>query len=145
MQSRIPLPTDNIYKFYALFGLLLIIFSCGAVIYVSQSTNETVFSTLVEVETLKEQKEPTPSVQVKIEALGKLLEVAKANKDFFNKSLGILIGLAVCIAFYGFYLWQTGLQKVIDETQKVQLEIAKLQLLKLQVELGQSEDDVQEG
>ncbi|SFU14723.1 hypothetical protein [Pseudomonas marincola] len=136
MQSRIPLPTDNIYKFYALFGLLLIIFSCGAVIYVSQSTNETVFSTLVEVETLKEQKEPTPSVQVKIEALGKLLEVSKANKDFFNKSLGILIGLAVCIAFYGFYLWQTGLQKVIDETQKVQLEIAKLQLLKLQAELG---------
>ncbi|MEH6484127.1 MULTISPECIES: hypothetical protein [Pseudomonas] len=142
MQSRIPLPTDNIYKFYALFGLLLIIFSCGAVIYVSQSTNETVFSTLVEVETLKEQKEPTPSVQVKIEALGKLLEVSKANKDFFNKSLGILIGLAVCIAFYGFYLWQTGLQKVIDETQKVQLEIAKLQLLKLQAELGQSEEDV---
>ncbi|WP_417661426.1 hypothetical protein [Pseudomonas sp.] len=142
MQSRIPLPTDNIYKFYALFGLLLIIFSCGAVIYVSQSTNETVFSTLVEVETLKEQKEPTPSVQVKIEALGKLLEVAKANKDFFNKSLGILIGMAVCIAFYGFYLWQTGLQKVIDETQKVQLEIAKLQLLKLQAELGQSEEDV---
>ncbi len=142
MQSRTPLPTDNIYKFYALFGLLLIIFSCGAVIYVSQSTNETVFSTLVEVETLKEQKEPTPSVQVKIEALGKLLEVAKANKDFFNKSLGILIGLAVCIAFYGFYLWQTGLQKVIDETQKVQLEIAKLQLLKLQAELGQSEEDV---
>lgn len=105
----------------------------------------TVFSTLVEVETLKEQKEPTPSVQVKIEALGKLLEVAKANKDFFNKSLGILIGLAVCIAFYGFYLWQTGLQKVIDETQKVQLEIAKLQLLKLQAELGQSEEDVHLG
>ena len=29
MESKIPLPTDNIYKFYALFGLLLFIFAFG--------------------------------------------------------------------------------------------------------------------
>lgn len=30
MENKIPLPTDNIYKFYALFGLLLLVFTIGA-------------------------------------------------------------------------------------------------------------------
>jgi len=57
MESKIPLPTDNIYKFYALFSLLLLIFSLGAFLYVQQSANEQVIAILPELEVLKEAKE----------------------------------------------------------------------------------------
>lgn len=53
MESRVPLPTDNIFKFYALFGLLLTIFSAGSVLYVNKSTNDLAFEIAVEYETLK--------------------------------------------------------------------------------------------
>jgi len=44
MESKIPLPTDNIYKFYALFGLLLFITSGLTVVWNSNTTNETIHS-----------------------------------------------------------------------------------------------------
>lgn len=63
MENKIPLPTDSIYKFYALFGLLLFIFSIGSTIYVSRSTNELVFTSAIEFETLKVIEKPT-SVEI---------------------------------------------------------------------------------
>ncbi len=56
MDSRIPLPTDNIFKLYALFGLLLLIFSIASALYVNKSTNDLIFETAVNYETLKEAK-----------------------------------------------------------------------------------------
>jgi len=58
MESKIPLPTYNIYniyKFYALFLLLLFITSGLAVVWNSNTTNETVQSLLKEYEELMTQ------------------------------------------------------------------------------------------
>ncbi|ARU87463.1 hypothetical protein [Pseudomonas sp. M30-35] len=144
MESKLPVPTDNIFKFYALFGLLLIIFSLSAVVYVTQSTNTLLFSSLVELGELKEQKEPRQSVQVRIAGLERLVEVGKSNRTFYNITLGLLLGVGGMISYYGFSCWHRIIQPVIDETQKVQLEIAKLQLMKLQAELQLSEEERQE-
>ena len=40
MEDKIPIPTDNIYKFYALFGLVLFIFCAGSFIFVQEKTND---------------------------------------------------------------------------------------------------------
>lgn len=58
MESKIPLPTDSIYKFLAMFSLLLVIFSVGAVIYASNSTNAVGFEHWVELEVLQAVEEP---------------------------------------------------------------------------------------
>ena len=63
MLNRVPLPTDNIFKFYALFGLLLVMFGIGSTLYVSKSTNDLVFGIAVEYETLK--ADPVRSVSEK--------------------------------------------------------------------------------
>lgn len=59
MESKTPLPTDSIYKFLAMFSLLLVIFSVGAVIYASNSTNAVGFEHWVELEVLQAVEEPT--------------------------------------------------------------------------------------
>lgn len=68
MQSRIPLPTDNIYKFYALFGLLIIIFGFGSIVYINKTTNELVYKSMVDLAGLKsiKTKSASESAQQKV-------------------------------------------------------------------------------
>ncbi|WP_339414208.1 hypothetical protein [Pseudomonas sp. EA_35y_Pfl2_R5] len=134
MESRIPVPTDNIFKFYALFGLLLFVFACGALIYVTQSTNELVFTSYVELETLKEQKTPSPSVVAKIAMFERLLEIGLQSKEMYRYVIAFFSGIGFWLSVYGFWQWHRRIQPVIDEMQRVQLELAKLQLVKLQSE-----------
>lgn len=134
MESKIPVPTDNIFKFYALFSLLIFIFSCGAVLYTTQMTNQIIFSTVVELEVLKEQPNPSGSVVAKMAALEHQKTIAIKNRDFYKWALGALSGLSFWLGFYGFRRWHIEIQPVIDEMQRVQLEIARLQLEKLKAE-----------
>ena len=131
MESRIPVPTDNIFKLYALFGLLLFIFCCSAVLYVVRSANEVVYASLPELEGLKQIKQPTSVDQARIALLQRKLEITKADKDFFIYALGGIMGVALLLMFFGFRRWHQDVQPIADETAKVQLEIAKLQLERL--------------
>lgn len=86
MQSNIPLPTDNIYKFYALFGLLLIISSILTIVYVSNQTFNSGFTLVKEYEALKNLPSNKDSltlylIEGQISSLG-------ANKKFYLQFLG---------------------------------------------------------
>lgn len=139
MESKLPVPTDNIFKFYALFSLLLFVFSIGAVLYIQQSTNQLAFENLEEVEALKQLETRTPQQDLRKALLERMLEVANENKGYFNKALGALIGLSICGMFYGFRKWHLDVQPVVDEAARVQLEISKLQLAKLRAEVSHLE------
>lgn len=91
MESRIPIPTDNIYKFYAFFGLLVVISSMLAVVYVSSSTNKNVYELVKEYEKLNKSGGNEKSQLVKI--LEKRIEIAGKNKKFYEYVLGIAIGV----------------------------------------------------
>ncbi len=69
MENRIPLPTDNIFKFYAMFGLLLVIFGIGSILFVSRSTNDLVFEVAVEYETLKADPVRSVSQEARFQVL----------------------------------------------------------------------------
>lgn len=134
MESRIPLPTDNIYKFYALFGLLLAIFSVGASLYVNNSTNELLYEIAVDYETLKADPARSPSQEAHFKVLQSKLEISKNNKAFYIMALGVVAGIGVLMMCYGFRKWHT-------EVQPTQDEIARLSVKKLKQELGEDESD----
>ncbi|MCQ2036578.1 hypothetical protein [Stutzerimonas kunmingensis] len=134
MESKIPLPTDNVYKFYALFSLLLLIFSLGAFLYVQQSANEQVIEILPELEVLKEVTEPSTKDAVRKQILERQLEVIASDRKFFNRSLGVIIGIAISGICFGFLRWHWVIQPLQDEQAKIQLEISRLQLEKLKAE-----------
>jgi hypothetical protein len=128
MENKIPLPTDSIYKFYALFGLLLFIFSLGATIYVSHSTNDLVFSSAIEYEILKAIEKPTATEIAKRQGIEKRVEIALADKKFFLYALGVLSGFGMLAMIYGFTKWHRDIQPIQDETAKLQLEKLKLEV-----------------
>ena len=113
-----------------MFGLLLFIFSFGSSIYVVHTTNELVFQTVVEIESINQIAKPSPVDTAKKLVLEKRKEIAVADKNFFDKALGVIAGIAALLMLYGFRKWH-------KEVQPVQDEMAQLQLKKLRHEVSQ--------
>lgn len=130
MESRIPLPTDNIYKFYALFGLLLLIFGLSATIYTTKSTNEFMATSVVDLEELKSIVAPSIREIARRQILQRQMEVAKSDKEFFKWACGGVGGIGVALMIFGFKKWHIEVQPTLDE-------ITQLQLLKLRHEVDQ--------
>lgn len=130
MESKIPLPTDNIYKFYALFGLMLLITSIFGVIFVSASTNEKLYELVKEHELIpEEQKEKGKSTLAVV--IKQRIDIQLKNKVFFLFSLGATSGVSIILMWYGFRQWHTKIQPKQDE-------LFELQLSRLRKELEQS-------
>jgi hypothetical protein len=132
MESRIPLPTDNIFKFYALFGLLLLVFGLGATIYSTKSRNEFLTSAVVEIETLKAVVGPTAGQAARKQVLERLIEVVKSDKELFKWASAVMVGVGFWMMVIGFWIWHVKVQRVQDE-------LTTLQLRKLRTEIAQLE------
>lgn len=122
MQDRIPLPTDNIYKFYALFGLLLFIFSAGALIYVVRSNNELIYQLHPELAALQQMDKPTAADVAKKSDIEKRLVVAHQDSQFYYTALGVIAGVGITLMVCGFWKWHRDVQPIQDEMAKLQLE-----------------------
>jgi hypothetical protein len=125
MESKIPLPTDNIYKFYALFGLLLIITSILSSVYISKTTNDLIFAAAEEIEALDTIKTPSSLEKFKKGLLAKKVSLAVADKNAFIIGLGAIAGLGGLLAFYGFTKWHRELQPIQDRLLALQLQKAE--------------------
>ena len=127
MESKIPLPTDNIYKFYAIFGLLLLITSILGTIWVGTSTNEKLHSLVKEYESIP----GTEEVREKTD-LGKFIEsrmkVQVKNKQTFNYGLTGTTAISILLMWYGFRQWHTKVQPKQDEYFDLQLKKLKLEI-----------------
>jgi len=132
MDSKIPLPTDNIYKFYALFGLLLFIFSIGANIVSIRNTNDYMYKSYVELEPLKSIEKPTSVDVVKREMLQKMIDVAKADKETFVTWLNRLAIFGAALTFFGFLKWQLSIQPLQDDLLKLQVQKLRHEVASLQ-------------
>jgi hypothetical protein len=130
MENQIPIPTDNIYKFYALFGLLIFIFGAGSTIYITHSTNDLAFQTAIEIQTVKDIQNPSAADKTRLQFLERRLTVATSDRKFETIICGVICGIGLILMHYGFMKWH-------KEVQPIQDEIAKLQLEKLRHEVKQ--------
>lgn len=135
MESKIPLPTDNIYKFVALFSLFLLISSVGAIIFATNSANAIVFEHWVELETLQAQEKLSVEQASRLKALERKVEVTVSDKKTFTQLSGAGIGLGLVGIFLGFGYWHRRIQPLADQMAVTQLELARLQLLSLKADL----------
>jgi Flp pilus assembly protein TadB len=130
MESRIPLPTDNIYKFYALFGLFLLITSIFGTLYSNSSTNEKIHSlvkeyTEVSIQAVNEDQKAL------VEIIEKRIGNQVSNKKFYTLSLGFIAGVAILLMFYGFKKWHQDIQPKQDEYLDLQLEKLRAEVKKI--------------
>lgn len=134
MMNRVPVPTDNIYKFYALFSLVALVFGIWLVFSITKDTNALITTSYPEIAELKAIKERSPAQSAKLEVLEKQIEVSQSDKDFFIKCLSGIIACCFWLMVFGFVKWHREIQPLADENQKIQLAILKLQVQKLELE-----------
>lgn len=142
MESKIPLPTDNLYKFFALFALVVFLSGFGTIIYATSATNTIAFEHWVELESLQALKEPTLEQAARLRSLERRIEVAVADKETYTLLGQFLIVAGVVGMYLGFSHWYMRIQPLADQMADTQLEIAKLQLLSLKADLKSKGIDV---
>ena len=114
MESKIPLPTDNIYKFYALFGILLLVTSIVAFAYTNQSTNTLLFNNFIALEELKLKENPSPLDGKRQAVLQRQRDIAISDRNFFNAVIGGLVAVAAVAMWFGFGRWHNVVQPKQD-------------------------------
>lgn len=150
MQANIPIPTDNLYKFLALFGLVLIV-SGFAGLYLAYATTNAELVTIAErnYELTREQapsrKEGMPiwttlmadtvheeSKKGLYALLQKRVTIAVENRTIYLTVLSLMIGIGVALAIRGFTQWA--------KIQPLHDRLLELQVLKAEKEHAQSSE-----
>ncbi|MBM5203042.1 hypothetical protein HYN74_22530 [Vibrio parahaemolyticus] len=121
ISSNMSLPTDNLYKFLALFGLLLTVTGCYMFNSSYTNFNNEYISSIVELAKYESIEKPTPYELRQKEALEKIIELLKANKPFnLNVSMSVII-----------IGWHYQLQPKLDELLDLQVAKSKLEVQQL--------------
>ena len=124
-------PTDNLYKFWAIFGLILIVFSS----YMLEQSNSVIFTKLDKLEAkesinkLKAEQDST-SVSVKIDKINFNTEYKGVSRqaDRFIKLYTlylIFLILGFGLSAIGFYCWFHRTQKLNDKILEIETEKVK--------------------
>ena len=129
--DKIPIPTDNIFKFYALFGLLLFVFCGSAIIYMEHSTNELGFRGMVEYAAIKQISNPSPVDQAKMNSLEKRIQIAVADDKFYSSAIGSFLVISIILICYGFWKWHRDVQPIQDDMVRLQIEKLRYEVQQL--------------
>ncbi|WP_251359117.1 hypothetical protein [Kangiella sp. TOML190] len=115
MITNTSIPTDNIYKFYAIFGLAIIITCVISFLNIYNSYNEKAYERFIELKVLEAIDEINPRQAAEKQLYEIQNKVEKENKDFYMKCIGFLMGLGLFMMLYGFYYWETKVQPRLDK------------------------------
>lgn len=125
MESNIPVPTDNINKFYAIFGLIFIVSCVLGDIYLLKETAYLSCSTNLKLATLQSKDSLTKEEEMKKNTLEYLKNFTKLANGVYHGWLlaGMIFGAVLML--YGFFKWHYDVQPQQDKLLK--LQISKLE------------------
>jgi len=134
LNSKVPLPTDNIYKFYSLFGLVLLISSFILFLQTYTSFQERSFDRFIELEILNNQEVLEPKELAKKTVLEAKAKIDESDKELYMHFIGSFIAISLLLIFYGFRKWHVKIQPQQDLIAQKQVEklTLEIQILKKQ-------------
>jgi hypothetical protein len=134
MQPTLPIATDNIYKFSALFGLVLIVtavFSYVAVYSASLDRKVLYSEAIIPLEAKTERTKAESDI---LALNKKLMDVTRSNETIASNAVSVVMGLGIALSLYGSAKWHSVIQKRDDQ-------LAALQLRKLEAEVAKLESE----
>ncbi|WP_372439499.1 hypothetical protein [Pseudomonas aeruginosa] len=135
MENKIPLPTDSLYKFVALFSMTILIGAFYLTFYAGESSNAGGYENWSELASLQSLEKPNAEQAARKEMLERKIEIAVENRKTLVKLAAFLAGVGTLGVYVGFAFWIRKQQKVADQIAENQLELSRLQLLALRHEL----------
>ena|SRR5690554_5124056 len=124
MDPKIPVPTDNIYKFCATFGLVVMVVSLTLMFLNSRTANQVIFDSAKEYYDLRSSEDPLIDEREKL--LDRQVKLAVDNREHGKWVLAVIFAIGFYSSCFGFYRWYTKVQPVHDEI--LELQRKKLEL-----------------
>lgn len=131
MTPSLPVPTDNIYKFACLFGLVLIvagIFSFVAVYSSSLESKVKYKEAIIGLES-KATREKAEEERLKLNQT--LLDITGKNEEAAQRAISVVLAAGILLASYGAWKWKTVVQPKDDRVAQLQVEKLELEVAKL--------------
>lgn len=115
MQPSLPIPTDNIYKFACLFGLVLIVSGIFAFVssYSASLDRKVKYSEVVIP--LEARAERSKSEDDLLAMNRKLIEVTRSNEKAANAAIGVVLAIGLGLSVYGAGKWHQVIQRRDDK------------------------------
>jgi hypothetical protein len=135
MQSSIPIPTDNIYKFSCLFGLALIVSGVFSFVTSYNSSLDRKVKYMEAIIPLEAKPERTKVEEDFLIMNHQLIALTKDNEKTNIAAISILLAAGLLLSTYGAVKWKNIVQKRDDQ-------LAELQLRKLSAEVEKLESQV---
>lgn len=125
MQPNVPVPTDNLYKFQALFGLTLIISSLLGTVWLVQSSNDQIYEAAKEVASIDPASSPAAKDYAKAMAIK--AKLAAKDRDGLVWFLFLAGGVGMIATVTGFAKWAK-IQPLHDELLELQVAKARMEV-----------------
>lgn len=122
MQPSIPVPTDNLYKFMALFGLVLVVSSLFGMVLTGRSANAQIFDAARDYAQV--DPELSPAKKAYADSLVKKASIAAEDRDVLIMALIIPLTVGMLLSYSGFARWKQ-IQPLHDELLRLQVERAR--------------------
>jgi len=136
MQPSLPIPTDNIYKFACLFGLVLIVSAIFAFVTSYSSSLDRKVKHMEVMIPLEAKTERTKAEDDLLALHKRLIEVTKSNEETTIWPIAAVMVLGLSLSWCGAKKWHQVIQTRDDR-------LADLQLRKLEAEVAKLEAEVQ--
>lgn len=135
MIEKIPLPTDSLYKFLALAGLILFILPFVLIIQINNHTNDTVIRSAISLDSLGRDSLAAKKDSVRVTILTTLRENAISDRKTATRIGGFLVGLGFVMMIYGFRDWKRMIQRHADQISILEVKLKQVELEKERYEL----------
>jgi hypothetical protein len=132
MQPNIPITTDNLYKFIALFGLVLFISSGITLVYSLFYHNKLLHEHSLELAILNAKTVLSSEETVKKEFLSHVRNLNISNRRAFFYIITIIAGIGIGMMLYGLKKWHQEIHPQQYELLNLQIEKMKLEIIELE-------------
>jgi hypothetical protein len=142
MTPSMPIATDNIYKFAALFGVAILISVILAVSYLQEKNGELAFNNLLELEVLKSKDTLSKEETVKRNLLEEKDKALTRHMKLIVRIFSISLWIGIFFLLWGGINWWRKVQPKQDELLNLQIEKTKreIQVLDKQLENPSTEN-----
>lgn len=134
-----PIPTDNIYKFSCLFGLVLIVSAIFS--FVSSYSSALDRKVRYSEATIQLQAKPerTKAEEDLLAMHKKLIAVTRDNEETANWAIAVVFTIGVLLSGYGALRWHQVVQKRDDQAAELQLRKLAAEVARLEGANGRTE------
>lgn len=135
MLDKLPIPTDSLYKFIALTGVILFILPFILVVQVTNSSNETVVRTYFAIDSLHRDPELAKRDSARIVMLRRIRDVATSDRQFALSAAAVVATAGAFMMLYGFREWKRLIQRHSDQIAILEVKLKQTQLDRERYEL----------